>query len=310
MPLPKTLTILLIVQIIGLSPLNLEFNPETSQDSCKILFIGSSYFNFDDTPGLFQNLAETAGKDLVVDKYYPSGLYLSDHAISETTASKITEAEWDYVILQGVGSLTAYPENMTDHPVYPSLITLRDKIKANCNSTTMIFCLPWAFEDGMTWKDGWTDTYVEMQRIIYDNTLQYSHEIGFAVAPVGWAWNTVLEEKNYPTHYLHLSDWNHPSLEGSYLMACVIFSTVYHENATGISYYSNLLAENAQYFQTIASTTVLTNLSLWNPDSLITYSGLPEPDSITGIRLNMFTIFSFMGLGFILFTQKKRFSDS
>jgi hypothetical protein len=149
-----------------------------------------------------------------------------------------------------------------------------------------------------------------MQRIIYDNTLKYSRKIGFAVDPVGWAWNMVLKEKNYPTHNLHLSCWNHPSLEGSYLMACVIFSTVYQEKTTSISYYSTLRAENAQYFQTVAFTTVLTNVSQWNPDSLIISSAPPEPDSITGIRLNSFAIFSIMGLGFFLFTQKKRFLKS
>jgi hypothetical protein len=154
MPVSKTIVFLLILQVISTNPLYPEFSPETSQDPCKILFIGSSYFTFDDLPGLFKNLAETAGKEVTIDQYIINGLYLSDHASSEITEDKINQDLWDYVILQGVGPNTAYPENITDHPVYPSLITLRDKIKANCNSTKMVFCLPWAFEDGMTWKGG------------------------------------------------------------------------------------------------------------------------------------------------------------
>jgi len=239
-------------------------NNSYHNDSCSILFIGSSYFNFNNLPDLFENLAISSGKNIYIDHYGRNGLYLDDHASSSNTESKINEQDWDYIILQGVGSLMAYPDYFTDHPVYPALVTLRDKIHQNCESTKMVFCLPWAFEDGMTWYQDWTDTYEEMQIKIFENTLQYSDEIGFEIAPVGWSWYMVLEEKSYPLHYLHMSDWNHPSLKGSYLMACVIFSTVFLESSVDIPYYGGLLEEEGSYFQTVASNTVLDNLSLWN----------------------------------------------
>jgi len=230
----------------------------------KILFIGSSYFNFNNLPYLFEKLVISSGKEIYIDHYGRNGLYLDDHASSSATESKINEQKWDYVILQGGGPNTAYPEYFTDHPVYPALEILWDKIHQNCGSTKMIFCLPWAFEDGMTWYKDWTDTYADMQIKILENTLRYSNEIGFGIAPVGWSWYMVLEEKNYPLHYLHMSDWNHPSLKGSYLMACVIFSTVFLESSVNILYHGGLLEEEGSYFQTVASHTVLDNLSLWN----------------------------------------------
>jgi len=49
----------------------------------------------------------------------------------------------------------------------------------------------------MTWVEGWTDTYADMQLKVYENTLIYSELIDFPVSPVGWAWNTVLEKMNY-----------------------------------------------------------------------------------------------------------------
>ncbi|MCD4729751.1 MAG: T9SS type A sorting domain-containing protein, partial [Bacteroidales bacterium] len=136
-------------------------------------------------------------------------------------------------------------------------------------STRMVFQMPWAFEDGMTWYQNWTDTYEDMQIHIYDNTLLYSEEIGFEIAPVGWAWYAVLEEYNYPLHYLHMSDWNHPSLRGSYLMACVIYSTVFQESTVNIPYHASIPEEEAVYFQTVASDTVLSNLELWNITPLV-----------------------------------------
>ncbi|MBN1349360.1 T9SS type A sorting domain-containing protein [candidate division KSB1 bacterium] len=255
---------LLLALVIGLNFEAIGGIPAFDKEPHKILFIGSSYFNYDDLPSLFKNLVENSGKEVYIDQQSRSGLYLSDHAERPSTVAKINELNWDYVILQGVGSNTAYPDTYTGHPVLPALITLRDKIRANCKSTKMVFCLPWAYEDGMTWLEGWTDTYSDMQLKIYDNTLKYSNEVGFMIAPVGWAWNTVLEEKSFPLHYLHRSDWNHPSLKGSYLMACVIFSTIYLESSVDNPFYGGLSEEEARYFQRIGSTTVLDDPELWN----------------------------------------------
>ncbi len=258
----KKTFLILSITIIGLNYLSA--NPEIKQDTCKILLIGSSYFNYNNLQNLVKNLADSSNKEVFIEMHGQNGLYLSDHASSSSTEAKINERDWDYVILQGVGILMAYPKYFTDHPVYPALITLRDKIYANCESTRMVFCMPWAFEDGMTWYQNWTDTYEDMQIHIYDNTLQYSEEIGFEIAPVGWAWYAVLEEYNYPLHYLHMSDWNHPSLKGSYLMACVIYSAVFQESTVGNPYHSGIQQDTAEYFQLVASDTVLNNLELWN----------------------------------------------
>jgi uncharacterized protein DUF4886/PKD domain-containing protein len=233
-------------------------------NSCWILFIGSSYFNYNDLTGLFERLALKSGKEVFVDNHGRNGFYLYDHAFSFETASKINERDWDYVVLQGVGRTVAYPDYFTDHPVYPALVELQDKIYENCEFTKMIYCMPWAFEDGMTWYQDWTDTYEDMQIKILETTLNYSNDLDFYIAPVGWAWYSVLKEKEYPLHYLHMSDWNHPSLKGSYLMACVLFSTVYLEYLNDNSFYGGLIKDEAKFFQTIASEIVFENLSLWN----------------------------------------------
>lgn len=38
-------------------------------------------------------------------------------------------------------------------------------------------------------------------------------------------------------HYLHLSDYNHPSKRGSYLTACVIYAIIFKEELKEINYY-------------------------------------------------------------------------
>lgn len=239
-----------------------------SQEPLRILFIGSSYFNYNNQPELFKQLSLAGGKELRIDQYMPSGLFLSDHANKPETLSKIRADSWDYVILQGSGPGMAYPDSISDHPVYPALKKLIKSISRSDKDCRVVYCMPWAFEDGMTWKKGWSDDFLEMQQKIEATTLQYACDLGFMVAPVGMAWSRVLNEKSFPLHYLHFRDWNHPTKRGSYLMACVIYSTIFRESCADIAYSAGLDRDEAQYFRELASRVVLDSLQLWNIPSI------------------------------------------
>jgi hypothetical protein len=233
-----------------------------SDNGTDVLFIGSSYFNYNNLPSIFENLCSNADQYVYVDSHLHNGWFLDDHANNADTEALINERDWDFVILQGGGSI-AYPSYYSDHPVFPALVTLKEKILANCPATKIIYCMPWAFEDGMTWI-GWEDTYADMQEIIYDSTLSYANQIGFSIAPVGWAWYEVLDSLNYPLHFLHLSDWNHPSEKGSYLMGCVIYASIFQESVENNAFYYTLPEREVRWFQQVASDVVLNDLELWN----------------------------------------------
>ncbi|MCU0645762.1 MAG: hypothetical protein MUC94_16075 [bacterium] len=237
----------------------------------KILFIGSSYFSYNNLPEMFNNLAEAGGKKVFIDTQIKNGTYLDYHSTNPATEQKINQAKWDYVLLQGVCTNCGYPEThqlifppYQAHPLKPALELLYQKIKANCESTKVVYCMPWAFEDGTLWLPGGTDTYFTMQKKIYDNAIKYADEIGLVIAPVGWAWNEVLKTKIKELHYLHLSDYNHPSIRGSYLTACVLYATIFQESAVNLAYYSSLPEDEAKYFQSVASEIVLKNSELWH----------------------------------------------
>jgi len=211
-------------------------------------------------------------------------MFLDQHASSPITDSMIKMEYWDYVILQGSPTGIAYPDSFPEHPVYPALISLRDKIYDNCSTTRIIITMPWAFEDGMIWLEGWTDLYDDMQVKIYQNILTLAKSVGFAIAPVGWAWVSVLDEKDYPLHYLHMADWVHPTIQGSYLAACVIFSSIYQESSVGNAYLAGLEKDEADYFQEVATNTVLDDIKLWR---LTKYTGYKTESIIPeGFRLD------------------------
>jgi len=238
--------------------------PLSSQEPVKILFIGSSYFNYNKLPEIFRELSEQGGKEVYIDQHIPSGLFLSDHAESTVTKSKIKSNAWDYVVLQGVGVVMAYPDSISQHPFQPAMTSLMKSIDRNNHKSRTVFCLPWAFEDGMNWKAGWTDGFEEMQQKIIRNTMDYAEQMEFMVAPVGVAWSKVLKEKAYPLHYLHFTDWNHPTRKGSYLMASVLFSSIFKESSVTISYTAGLDPEEALYFRALGSKIVLDSTQYWN----------------------------------------------
>lgn len=84
------------------------------------------------------------------------------------------------------------------------------------------------------------------------------------IAPVGWAWNEVLKIKIKQLDYLHLSDYNQPSMIGSYLTACLLYGTIFQEKLKDNEHASGLPEGEAKYFQLAASEIVLKNSELWN----------------------------------------------
>jgi len=279
----ERLIIYIISLLFSISQSASSLNLSVSGDTCNILFLGNSYSLYNHLPSLVRNLANYSGKVVHIDDYMVENTGLSDWAQSIDVEVLINDQEWDYAVLQGSGAGTAYPEYYSHARVFESLEILKEKISSKYDSTKIIFTMPWAFEDGMTWLAGWTDDYEDMQLKIYDNTLKYCNELNLIIAPVGWAWYRVLEEQAYPLHYLHMEDYNHPSPRGSYLMACVIYSVIFLESPAGITYFAFLPANEARYFQSVAKEVVFRSPTTWNlPDIQL---GTGEMRS-TGLHLN------------------------
>lgn len=239
-------------------------------DALKILFVGNSYMDVNNLPFTFKGFGDNSGKKLFIGADIVLGTKLEDHVKSAATYSLVGSVKWDYIILQGDPAPTAYPE--TEHLIFPdhtkhdeffALKTMRDYIKVICTNAKIVYIMPWAYEDGLLWITGQTDTYEDMQKKIYDNTLKWCKDLDLIVAPVGWAWYDVMKE-NRQIHYLFQDDYNHPGQRGTYITASVLYSTIYRRSTEGIPFYSGLASDEAKYFQQKSSKLVLDNLPLWN----------------------------------------------
>ena len=99
-----------------------------------------------------------------------------------------------------------------------------------------------------------------MQSAIDDGYLAIAAEEQAAVAPVGVAWSTML---NQPHPGLWQDDGSHPTTAGTYLAACVFYATIFHQSPRGLTYRADLSPVDAAMLQTIAADTVLSDTRKW-----------------------------------------------
>ncbi len=245
-----------------------EADDDSDAEEYLVLFIGNSYLGWHDTPQIFLEMAEAAGKTIEVRNNVINGYSLEHLAEDFQTTMVIREAPWDFVVLQSAGLDVAYPDRTSAHGPSPQSIPsvleeLRDIILENHSESQVLWMLPWAYEDGVTWTDGSTDDYAEMQLKIRDNAVVWADSLDLMLGPVGMAFYEILKD-DPPLHFLHGTDQSHPNLRGTYLSAATFFAALFQESAEGIGYFSTLEEEEARMLQEVASRTVLESLSLWN----------------------------------------------
>ena len=256
----------LFIIFICLSGANAALEPES--DSLKVLFIGNSLTGYNDLPGMVRKLAGNTDHSILVETHLVYGISLYEISLTDAVKTKIFSNDWDYIILQDAPHRVAYPDNFhilipwaDTHPLPPTLEKFRDMALDNYTQTQVIYFMPWAFKDGMLWIQGQTDDFFDMQEKIYANSLIFAGDLDLKIAPVGWAWNAVLTDRT--DIELFNPDLSHPSLAGSYLGACVFYTSFFKDTLTDNDYISSLPEDVARYLQSIGYSIVLDDLETW-----------------------------------------------
>ena len=104
-------------------------------------------------------------------------------------------------------------------------------------------------------------TYDGMQSRLRESYIEMSTDNQCSVSPVGAAWKYVRDQ--YPSIALYTSDGSHPSIYGSYLAACVHYSSIYKKSPVGSSYCSSISCSDALLLQQAAALIVLDSLDNW-----------------------------------------------
>ena len=238
-----------------------------AQNTLSVLFIGNSYTSYNNLPQLVQSLSTSAGKTLNIDSSMPGGYPMSSHLDDATTFAKISQGNWDYVILQEQSQIPTI-EFIRDNDMYPAMTDLKALIEQYNPCAKIITYMTWGRRYGGQQCDP-SGTYCspvfanfnQMQNSLTSAYLEISEQLNVQCAPVGVVWQNIL---NNSTHVLHSGDNSHPNMDGSYVAACTIFSSIWKQGASGLSYTAGLSSTLAQYYQLISDNTLFNSTNDWN----------------------------------------------
>lgn len=254
-----------------------------AQTTKKALFLGNSYTQFNNLPNLIESLATANGDVLIHDQNTPGGYKFEDHSTNATSLSKINSNDWDFVVLQAQSQEPSFHPSQVAADTKPYAVILNDSIKANNSCTKTMFYMTWGRENGDASNCANYPpicTYDSMQARLRESYLEMTVENNAECAPVGVAWKKVRED--FPAINLYNADESHPSIYGSYLAACVFYSSMYHKTTVGNTYWSTLDSLTAYRLQDIASSTVLDSLPTWHIESTDTFISFCDSVEVLG----------------------------
>ena len=253
--------------ILSLTLFFLSIGTFVAQDTLHVLFIGNSYTSANNLPQLVQNLSTSAGKTLNIDSNMPGGFPLSSHLNDATTFSKISQGNWDYVILQEQSQIPTI-DYYRYNDMYPAMTDLKSVIEQYNPCAKIITYMTWGRRFGGQQCDP-SGTYCSpvfanfnhMQDSLTSAYLEISEQLNIQCAPVGVTWQNIL---NDTTLVLHSGDNSHPNIDGSYVAALTIFSSIWKQGTSGLTYTAGLSNQLAQYYQSKSDNTIFNSTTDWN----------------------------------------------
>lgn len=120
-----------------------------------------------------------------------------------------------------------------------------------------------------------------MQQRLSESYLLFADSTAASLSPVGAAWKKMRD--TYPNVELYNPDESHPSINGSYLAACVFYCTLFQKSCVGSQYLPGGVGNaDAFYMQQIADNIVLDSIENWQskghiPFADFSFSASPNP---------------------------------
>lgn len=231
----------------------------------KVLWIGNSYTYVNDLPNLFRLLALSGGDSIIVDSSAPGGYTFADHTTNTTTLQKLAMNNNDFIVLQAQSQEPSFPPFQVNTETFPYAAQLDSLAHLGSPCSQTVFYMTW----GRKYGDAQNCpnypplcTFQGMNNRLRSSYKQMADDNEAIVSPAGVAWRTSWETDS--TINLWSSDNSHPSLAGSYLTACVFYSTILRKSPVGLSYHAGLADSIASFLQQVAHQTVLDSLDTWN----------------------------------------------
>jgi len=224
---------------------------DASAPALRVLFVGNSYIFVNDLPTVVKQLADSAGlAQLTVDSVTVGGATFADQLTTTGAVDRIRQGGWTHVVLQAQSVEPLY-DPATFASGAAALAAEVEKVGA-----APVFYETWARKAGdavyqQTWSGG---TPAAMQAGLRTEYQKVATAAGAVAAPAGDAWETTLAQQ--PAIVLFQSDGSHPTIDGTYLVACVFHATLTGHSPVGIAAHPPAIsAAEAATLQAIAAAT-------------------------------------------------------
>lgn len=274
-------------KIILCLSLVLGFTITQAQTTVRALFIGNSYTNTNNLPGVIADLAASTGDSLYYDFNTPGGYTFQLHTTNAATLDKIAAGDWDYVVLQEQSQQPSFPIEQVEVLVFPYATELNELILASNPCAETVFFMTWGRKNGdaincMTWPP--VCTYEGMDDLLQERYEMMAEDNDAILSPVGRLWRHI---RTYnPAIELYSGDESHPSTAGTYAAACSFYSVLYRKDPTLASFDFGLDPATASYIRGAAKTVVFDSLDTWfvgRYDALADFSATSLSDGHFGL---------------------------
>ena len=219
----------------------------------RFLYIGNSYLYYNDSlhNHVRRMLEEYYEKDIDRGNYKSvtiSGSRLSDHNIEYYLDHKNIRVDGPYelVIIQAGSGET---DTKSERKIFFNEIDEMIKSIKRYNSEIALYMIHPLIEPNVA-------AYPKMLDDVKSAYIKAGNKNNVLVFPVGIAFNEAYIQK--PNIALHKADGSHPDMLGTYLAACVIFSSITHKSPKSLKYdyYGVIERGDRDFLQSIAHDTV------------------------------------------------------
>lgn len=177
----------------------------------------------------------------------------------------ISSQKWDVVILQAQSQEPAFPPAQVAQETLPFALKLDSVIHLNDSCTKTIFYETWGRKYGDASNCPFYPpicTYSGMQDGLKASYKLFADTCKALLAPAGEAWRQSIAVDS--SLNLYQSDNSHPSMEGSYLTACVFYEVIFNKSVVNNSFFASVDPAVALALQQIAHAVVTDSSSVWN----------------------------------------------
>ncbi len=174
---------------------------------------------------------------IAAERIAPGGYTLADHWNSGQALNRIRAQKWNYVVLQDQSQ-----EPVTGRAKFDEFAgKFASEIRAS-GAEPILF---------MTWERPDSTQYGATTQALADSYFAVGNRYNIKVAPVGLAFARALQEK--PGLTLYVQD-GHPTVQGTYLAACVFYATLFNESPVGSRFdLSGISDDERDFLQRIAA---------------------------------------------------------